>query len=108
MRSQNADPHFANVVIYVMETDDDGLQFVRFILRDSTDHAAKVIEIRREEYSGQYGGLDFIFQLRLVTTASKCVFVLWCTTSAFEDEPGLMLKIIQRFGRHCSCHLQGE
>jgi hypothetical protein len=30
-----------------------------------------------------------------------------CTTSAFKDEPRRMVKII-RFGKHCSCHLQGE
>jgi hypothetical protein len=26
----------------------------------------------------------------------------------FQDEPRRMLKIIERFGKHCSCHLQGE
>jgi hypothetical protein len=31
-----------------------------------------------------------------------------CTTSAFEDEPRRMLRIIQRFGKHFSCQLQGE
>jgi hypothetical protein len=31
-----------------------------------------------------------------------------CTTSAFEDKPHRILRIIQRFGKHCSCHLQGE
>jgi hypothetical protein len=30
------------------------------------------------------------------------------TTSAFGDEPRGMLKTIRRFGKHCSCHLQGE
>jgi hypothetical protein len=31
-----------------------------------------------------------------------------CTTSAFVDEPRRMLRIIKRFGKHYSCHLQGE
>jgi hypothetical protein len=31
-----------------------------------------------------------------------------CTTTAFGDEPRRMLKIIQRFGKYCSCHLQCE
>jgi hypothetical protein len=31
-----------------------------------------------------------------------------CLTSTFGDEPLRMLRIIQRFGKHCSCHLQGE
>jgi hypothetical protein len=31
-----------------------------------------------------------------------------CVTSAFGDEPRRMLRIIQRLGKHCSCHLQGE
>jgi hypothetical protein len=31
-----------------------------------------------------------------------------CVTSAFGVEPRRMLRIIQRFGRHCSFHLQGE
>jgi hypothetical protein len=31
-----------------------------------------------------------------------------CATSAFKDELHLMLKVIQRFGKHRSCHLQGE
>jgi hypothetical protein len=31
-----------------------------------------------------------------------------CATSAFGDEPHLMLRIIQRFGKRCNCHLQGE
>jgi hypothetical protein len=29
------------------------------------------------------------------------------TTSAYTGEPRRMLKGIQRFGKHCSCHLQG-
>jgi hypothetical protein len=29
-------------------------------------------------------------------------------TSAFRDDPHRMLKVIQRFGKQCSCHLQGE
>jgi hypothetical protein len=28
--------------------------------------------------------------------------------SAFADESGRLLKVIQRFRKHCSCHLQGE
>jgi hypothetical protein len=31
-----------------------------------------------------------------------------CATSAFGDEPRRILRIIRRFGRHCSCHLQYE
>jgi hypothetical protein len=31
-----------------------------------------------------------------------------CVTSAFGDRPRRMLKVIQRFGKHFSCHLQGE
>jgi hypothetical protein len=31
-----------------------------------------------------------------------------CITSAFGVEPRKMLSIIQRFGKHCSCHSQGE
>jgi hypothetical protein len=31
-----------------------------------------------------------------------------CTTSAFGGEPPRMLSIIQRFGKYCNCHLQGE
>jgi hypothetical protein len=31
-----------------------------------------------------------------------------CTTSAFGEQPRRMLKVIHRFGKHCSCHLQGE
>jgi hypothetical protein len=34
--------------------------------------------------------------------------VIECITSAFGDEPSRILKIIQRFGKHCICHLQGE
>jgi hypothetical protein len=34
-------------------------------------------------------------------------FLEQSTTSAFEDQPRRMLKII-RFGKHCSYHLQGE
>lgn len=30
------------------------------------------------------------------------------TTSAFDDEQRLMLKIIHDFGRHFNCHVQGE
>jgi hypothetical protein len=29
-------------------------------------------------------------------------------TSAFWDQPRRMLRIIQRFGKHSSCHLQGD
>jgi hypothetical protein len=35
-----------------------------------------------------------------------CVCV--CKTLASVSEPHQMLKAIQHFGRHCSCHLQGE
>jgi hypothetical protein len=31
-----------------------------------------------------------------------------CVTSAFGDEPRQILRIIQRFDKHFSCHLQGE
>jgi hypothetical protein len=31
-----------------------------------------------------------------------------CITSVFAVEPRRMLSIIQRFGKNCSCHLQGE
>jgi hypothetical protein len=31
-----------------------------------------------------------------------------CKTSAFGDEPRRMLKVIQRFDKHCSCHIQGK
>jgi hypothetical protein len=34
-------------------------------------------------------------------------YVQW-TTSAFGDQPCQMLKVTQRFGKHCSCHLHGE
>jgi hypothetical protein len=30
----------------------------------------------------------------------------YCKTSAFGDEPRRMLKVIQRFGKHCRCHLR--
>jgi hypothetical protein len=33
--------------------------------------------------------------------------IVKCTTSAFGEESFRMLKIIQRFGKYCSCHLQG-
>jgi hypothetical protein len=33
---------------------------------------------------------------------------LVCTTSAFWDEPRRLLKVIRRFGKQCSYHLQGE
>jgi hypothetical protein len=29
-----------------------------------------------------------------------------CTTFSFGDEPHLMLKVIQRFGKYCGYHLQ--
>jgi hypothetical protein len=29
-------------------------------------------------------------------------------TLAFRDEPCQMFRIFQCFGKHCSCHLQGE
>jgi hypothetical protein len=28
-------------------------------------------------------------------------------TSAFGNKPAVILKVFQRFGKHCSCHLQG-
>jgi hypothetical protein len=31
-----------------------------------------------------------------------------CTSSVFADEMCQMLKIIQCFGKHGSCHIQGE
>jgi hypothetical protein len=31
-----------------------------------------------------------------------------CVTSDFEDKQRRMLKIFQRFIKHCSCHIQGE
>jgi hypothetical protein len=31
-----------------------------------------------------------------------------CITSAFGIEPRRMLRIIQRFGKHCNFHLQDE
>jgi hypothetical protein len=31
-----------------------------------------------------------------------------CATSVVGDEPRRMLNVIQRFGKHPSCHLQGE
>jgi hypothetical protein len=34
--------------------------------------------------------------------------IMLCTTSAFGDELQQMLRIIQCFGKHHSCHLQGE
>jgi hypothetical protein len=47
-----------------------------------------------------------------VTLVENCplVFaaVVKCTTSAFGDTQRRMLKVIQRFGKHCSCHLQSE
>lgn len=36
---------------------------------------------------------------------AKCIL---STASAFGDEQRRMLKIIQCFGKHCSCHLQGK
>jgi hypothetical protein len=44
----------------------------------------------------------------LIFFQTYCLQCKKCTTSAFRDEPCRMLKIIQRFGKHCSCHLQGE
>jgi hypothetical protein len=32
----------------------------------------------------------------------------WCETSVFGDRPRRVLIGLQRFGKHCSCHLQGE
>jgi hypothetical protein len=29
-------------------------------------------------------------------------------SSSFGDEPHRMLKVIQCFGKHCSCHVQGK
>jgi hypothetical protein len=40
----------------------------------------------------------------------KTIFIanhLHETTSAFGDKTRRMLKIIQRFSKHCNCHLQG-
>jgi hypothetical protein len=34
--------------------------------------------------------------------------VLLYITSAFRDKPCRILKVLQRFGKHCSCYLQGE
>jgi hypothetical protein len=34
-------------------------------------------------------------------------FIL-CVTSVFGYRPRRMLRIIQRFGKHCSCHFQGD
>jgi hypothetical protein len=40
--------------------------------------------------------------IRKITTTA--VFI----TSAFGDERRQILKTIQRFGKYCNCHLQGE
>jgi hypothetical protein len=46
---------------------------------------------------------------RLVDDKFQCKLKsLQCATSAFVDEPRRMLSIIQPFGKHFSCHLQGE
>jgi hypothetical protein len=39
-----------------------------------------------------------------------CVFAtgVQCKASAFGDDPRRMLKVVKRFGKHCSYHLQGE
>jgi hypothetical protein len=34
--------------------------------------------------------------------------IVICINSVLEDDPSRILKIIRRFGNHCSCHLQGE
>jgi hypothetical protein len=51
-----------------------------------------------------------LWPLKLVCMISPA-HTAYCTrrtTSVFTDEPRRMLIIIQRFGKHCSCHLHGE
>jgi hypothetical protein len=48
---------------------------------------------------------QFLYLMLLFTSVDLYVY---CVTLAFVDELGRMLKIIRRFGKHCSCHLQGE
>jgi hypothetical protein len=64
----------------------------------------------------------FVDMHRLVRTSVAHVwFGLWCllgdlriflqvlcVISAFGCEPRRMLSIDRRFGKHCSCHFQGE
>jgi hypothetical protein len=47
-------------------------------------------------------GIKLFIHNRILTVITQC------TISAFGDEPRRMFKIIHCFGKHCSCHPQGE
>jgi hypothetical protein len=49
----------------------------------------------------------YIFGTLCSYTSEKRAFYIQCTISAFGDEPRRMPKVI-RFGKQCSCHVQGE
>jgi hypothetical protein len=73
------------------------ITFVRLVIPDlkiDNSHSKKVISLyhRRISYS-----CPEVFTVGIQ-----------CTTSAFGDEPCRMLKIIRRFGNHCSCHFRSE
>jgi hypothetical protein len=39
---------------------------------------------------------------------AEIIYISLCVTSALGGEPRKMLRIIQRFEKHCNFHLQGE
>jgi hypothetical protein len=63
-----------------------------------TTHKTERRHNREDQFNSEDGGGQF---LRKVGNQLD----LQGTTSAFWVEPRRMLSIMQRFGKHCSCHL---
>jgi hypothetical protein len=60
--------------------------------------------MRRHVWMGRYRPIKWIWD----NPSGRAWTGFICTTSACGDEPRPILKIIKRFGKHCSCYLQGE